>query len=420
MPDSRPRPALEDLTARGEAQAALHARARAATRERFGDTVFVRGVVEVSNFCREDCTYCGMRRSNRGLERYRADRRQLEDWLLRHRPAMVTDLNFQAGEDPRVVREVVVPLLETLRRETDLGLSVGLGTLDPALYRELRAAGAAVYILKFETADPAHYATLRAPGTLAERLDHLRRLAAQGWWVSSGFIAGLPGETSAQLLGNFALADSLPLCGCSVSPFVPGEDTPLRDAPAGDVDRTLNCIAALRLLRPDWIIPAVSALNLHAGANGGEGYRRALRAGANLVTLNLTPPRWREDYPIYTRRRYIVSEAYVRETLAAEGLRPAPRGLVAHLESARRAPAPVNGVESSRLQAGQAGGLHHTVGVQPSRLQPEAQPSGNASRSAAPPSRSRQPSRGRPAAAPAAAQRGPSQSRRPEETGPHC
>ncbi len=334
-----PSPSPEDLSARDQPQAALHARAGAVTRARFGDEVFVRGVVEVSSFCREDCDYCAMRRSNRRLARFRANRRQLEEWLLRHRPAEVTDLNFQAGEDPRVVEEVVLPLLATLRRETDLGLSVGLGTLEAPLYRALRAAGASVYILKFETADPVHYRRLRAPGTLEERLDHLRRLAAQGWFVSSGFIAGLPGETPAGLWRNFELADSLPLCGCSVSPFVPGEDTPLGGAPAGDVERVLNCIAALRLMRPDWIIPAVSALNLPPGANGAEGYRRALRAGANLVTLNLTPPRLRAEYPIYTRHRYIVSETYVRQTLAAEGLRPARRGLVAHLEQHLRRPA---------------------------------------------------------------------------------
>lgn len=331
-----PNPGSHPLTARGPSQAALHERAGAVTRAHFGRAVFVRGVVEVSSFCREDCDYCGMRRSNRRLERFRADRHRLEEWLLAHRPAVVTDLNFQAGEDPRVVHEVVLPLLQTLRRETRLGLSVGLGTLDAATYRELRAAGAAVYILKFETADPAHYRRLRAPGTLRERVEHVRLLAAQGWRVSSGFIAGLPGETPEGLWRNFELADSLPLCGCSVSPFVPGEDTPLAGAPAGEVELALNCIAALRLMRPEWIIPAVSALNLHPTANGGQGYRRALRAGANLVTLNLTPPRLREEYPIYSRHRYIVSEAYVRETLEAEGLQPAPRGLVAYLEESPR------------------------------------------------------------------------------------
>lgn len=328
----RPVPTREELAARGSAQAALHEQAGAVARAWFGNQVFVRGVVEVSNFCRENCHYCGMRRDNRTLARFRAERGRLEELLIEHRPALVTDVNLQAGEDPVVVREVVLPLLETLRRETPLGLSVGLGTLEPALYRELRRAGASVYILKFETADAAHYRSLRAPGTLAERLAHIRRLAAEGWHVSSGFIAGLPEQTPARLRANFALAQALPLCGCSVSPFVPGEDTPLAGAPAGEVELALNCLAALRRLRPDWIIPAVSAFNLHHGANGGAGYRRALRAGANLVTLNLTPPALRRDYLIYTRQRCIVTETFVREALEAEGLRPAARGLVAHLE----------------------------------------------------------------------------------------
>ncbi len=339
MSTARQLPTWSELNARGGAQAELHARAGALARERFGREVFVRGVVEVSNFCRENCAYCGMRRDNRALSRFRADRVQLEELLVEHRPAVVTDVNLQAGEDPVVVREVVLPLLDTLRRATCLGLSVGLGTLDTVLYRELRAAGAAVYILKFETAEPALYRTLAAPGTLAERVAHVRALAAHGWRVSSGFIAGLPGQTPVGLLRNFELAAALPLCGCSVSPFVPGEDTPLAEAPAGDVELTLNCIAALRLMRPDWVIPAVSALNLNNGANGGSGYRRGLRAGANLVTLNLTPPRLREDYLIYTRRRCIVTERLLEEALGAEDLRPSPRGLVDFLNGPRATPA---------------------------------------------------------------------------------
>lgn len=292
----------------------------------------MRGVVEVSNYCRENCAYCGMRRDNRALSRFRVGRALLEELLVAHCPAVVTDVNLQAGEDPVVVREVVLPLLHTLRRQTRLGLSVGLGSLDAALYQELRAAGASVYILKFETAAAAHYRSLEAPGTLEERLAHVRLLAAQGWWVSSGFIAGLPGQTPAELLRCFELAAALPLCGCSVSPFVPGEDTPLAGAPAGDVELALNCLAALRLMRPDWIIPAVSALNLNNGAHGGGGYRRGLRAGANLVTLNLTPPRLRRDYLIYTRQRCIVTEQLLQEAFAAEDFLPARRGLVDFLE----------------------------------------------------------------------------------------
>ncbi len=315
-----------DLSSAGAAQAQLHARAAAATRLEFGNQVFVRAVVEVSNFCRENCTYCGMRRDNAQLSRFRARHEQLAELLLRHRPASVTDINIQAGEDPVAVREVVLPLIRTLRRETSLGISVCLGTLSPAMYAELRAAGANIYIIKFEVGEAARYREFSAPGTLDERLEHIRWLAESGWSVSSGFIAGLPGQTLADLRRNFVLARSLPLLGCSVSPFIPGNETPLAKAPPGDPHWTLNSIAALRLMRPDWVIPAVSALNLMEP----EGYRHGLRAGANLVTMNLTPDDLRADYVIYQRDRFIMTEERVLDALAAEGLEPSQTGLADH------------------------------------------------------------------------------------------
>jgi len=228
----------------------------------FGEQAFVRGVVEVSNFCREDCGYCGMRRSNRTLDRFRATHDEWAEWIIHHRPPRITDLNLQSGEDPLVIEQLVLPLLHTLRKNTALGLSVGLGTHSPRVYQALREAGASIYILKFETATPDLYRRVQAPGTLDERVTHVRSLAQGGWSVSSGFIAGLPGQSTNDLLGNFELAASLPIQGCSVSPFIPGENTPLAGQPAGDVELALNCIAALRLLRPQWVIPAVSALNL--------------------------------------------------------------------------------------------------------------------------------------------------------------
>jgi len=310
-------PSVAELTAGGPEQAALHRRAGDATRSQFGREVFVRAVVEVSNFCR-------MRRDHRDLKRFRARHEALAEMLLQHRPASVTDINLQAGEDPVAVREIVLPLIRTLRRETALGISVCLGTLTPDIYAELRAAGAAVYIIKFECGDARRYEQLEAPGTLAERLRHIRQLAASGWRVSSGFIAGLPQQTPEDLLNNFEVTAALPLAGCSVSPFIPGDDTPLAAAPAANPDWTLNCIAALRLLRPDWVIPAVSALNLMAP----DGYRAGLRAGANLVTINLTPEEMRGDYVIYKRERFIMTEQRVLTAIAAEGLVPSPTGLV--------------------------------------------------------------------------------------------
>jgi biotin synthase len=142
--------------------------------------------------------------------------------------------------------------------------------------------------------------------------------------VSSGFISGLPDQTERQLLANFSLAAELPLDGCSVSPFIPGDETPLAAAPMADIDLTLNCMAALRLMRPNWVIPAVSALNL---AEPGAGYRRGLRTGANLVTINLTPTDVRGDYLLYKRDRFIMTEERILKAIAAEGLAPSTQSL---------------------------------------------------------------------------------------------
>jgi biotin synthase len=316
-------PTEADLVSTGAAQDFFCARAMAATRKQFGKKVFVRAVVEVSNFCRENCAYCGMRRDNRDLARFRAKHEQIAELLIHHRPASVTDVNIQTGEDPVAVREVVLPLIETLRRETSLGISVCLGTLPLDLYDELQNAGASIFIMKFEGSDTAQYEQLEAPGTLAERLRHIRLLAGKNWNVSSGFITGLPGQTPGDLLKNLELARLLPLHGCSVSPFIPGEDTPLAKNPTANADWTFNCVSALRLMRPDWVIPAVSAFNLAAQ----DGYRRGLRAGANLVTINLTPTDVRGDYVIYKRDRFIMTEERVLSAIAAESLSPSKHGL---------------------------------------------------------------------------------------------
>jgi biotin synthase len=341
-------PTTDDLTAQGVRQDELHARAAALTQARFGRRVFVRAVVEISNYCRENCGYCGMRRSNRSLARYRAQAEQLAELLLHQRPASVTDVNIQGGEDPLAVRQVALPLIRTLRRETNLGVSVCLGLLTQALYADLRRAGASIYIMKFELADPLLYARFSARGTLDVRLGQIRHLARHGWKVSSGFIAGLPGQRAEDLLASLTLARTLPLAGCSVSPFIPGEDTPLARAPMADIDQTLNCMAALRLMQPDWVVPAVSALNL---TEPDGGYRRGLRAGANLVTINLTPPELRSDYLLYRRDRFIMTEDRILAAISAEGLTPSPQSLVEFYRELDAQPIPVNGKEVKLKEA---------------------------------------------------------------------
>lgn len=322
--ESEFQPTRERLRLSGSAQARLHEQSAAIAHKKFGHKVFLRGVVEASNFCRENCHYCGMRRDNRSLARYRARHEELAELLIHHRPPSITDINIQTGEDLVGVREVVLPLVKTLRRETTLGISVCLGTLPPPYYRELQEAGASIYIMKFELANPASYEHLEAPGNLAERVEHIRHLAQTGWSVSSGFIAGLPEQTDEHLLANLKLARELPLAGCSVSPFIPGDETPLANAALSDINLSLNSMALLRLMRPDWVIPAVSALNI---AEPGDGYRRGLRTGANLVTINLTPDGVRGNYLLYKRDRFIMTEERILAAIAAEKLTPARQSL---------------------------------------------------------------------------------------------
>jgi biotin synthase len=247
--------------------------------------------------------------------------------IIHHRPAAITDIDIQAGEDPVVVREVVLPLVRELRRRTNLGITLCLGTLSPREYDQLHDAGGDYYVMKIETGNSGHYDFIGAPGTLSERVAAICYLAGKGWKVSSGLIMGLPGQTEAQVEQTLNLLTLLPLAGCSVSPFVAGEQTPFVDAPNGDIEETLNCVAWLRLRGPHWIIPAVSAMRLVSE----DGYVRAFNAGANLATINMTPRGVRADYPIYKRDRPIMDEECVLSAIKAAGCELSRDGIGEHL-----------------------------------------------------------------------------------------
>jgi len=308
-------------------RSSLHEQAQAVRDEVFGRRVFVRGVVEISSHCRENCHYCAMRRDNLALTRYRLAADELAELIIHQRPDAITDIDIQAGEDPVAAREVVLPLVRELRRRTNLGITLCLGTLSPREYDRFRDAGADCYVMKIETGNGQHYDFIGGPGTLAERLAAIFYLAANGWKVSSGLIVGLPGQTQAQVDQTLELLARLPLAGCSVSPFVAGDQTPFGVAPNGNIEQTLNCVAWMRLRAPDWIIPAVSAMRLVSE----DGYVRAFNAGANLATINLTPRAVRANYPIYKRDRIIMDEERVLSAIEAAGCELSRVGIAEHL-----------------------------------------------------------------------------------------
>ena len=313
------------------AKSGWHAQARTVRDEVFGRRIFVRGVVEVSSFCRQNCHYCAMRRDNGMLTRYRLAADELAELIIHQRPAVITDIDIQAGEDPVAVRETVLPLVRELRRRTNLGITLCLGTLSPYEYDQLREAGGDCYVIKIETGDADHYQHIGAPGTLTKRVTAIRYLTGSGWKVSSGLIVGLPGQTRTHVEQTVELLANLPLAGCSVSPFIAGAQTPFVHAPCGDIDTTLDCVAELRLRSPHWIIPAVSAMRLVSE----DGYVRAFDAGANLATINLTPRAVRMDYPIYHRDRVFMAEERVLSAIAAAGCEPSRTGMAEHLRKSK-------------------------------------------------------------------------------------
>jgi biotin synthase len=317
------------LEARGNVQDELHERSGTQRDRVFGRKVFVRGVIEVSNICRQNCTYCGMRRDNKALDRFRLELDILRVIVFDHLPQSVTDINFQTGEDPVAVREIVIPLIREIRQRTKLGVSVCLGTLEDKLYRELHQAGAEFYIIKLETGNEKHYRQVQAPGTLSSRLEAIENLAADGWFVSSGFIHGLPHQTEEHIIETLQRLSDLPLVGNSVSPFIPGSGTPSDSYPSPNLETTLNLLAAMRLLNPNRIIPAVSAMSIL----NQNGYERALRAGANLATINLTPGGSRENYLLYKKDRFIMNEQRVLQAVEAADLTLSSIGLVDYLKA---------------------------------------------------------------------------------------
>lgn len=319
----------ELLSSSGSLQEKLWQEAASLREIHFGKEVFIRGVLEISNYCRQNCDYCGMRRENRELERYRLNEQTAWEHLTSIAPSSVRDINFQTGEDVVGIRETVLPLMKRIRQETAYGVSLCLGTLDFQLYDELRAAGADFYIIKIETGNSTHFQQIHAPGSLEKRVESIRYLANSGWWVSSGYISGLPFQMSDHVLETLELLKSLPLAGNSVSPFVPGENTPFTQNKMMTGVEALNSIAVLRLMSPDRIIPAVSAFNIV----DKEGYTKALRAGANLATINLTPETQRDEYQLYTKKRVIMSEERVLKSIEQAGLKPSSKSMIEVLKS---------------------------------------------------------------------------------------
>ena len=282
-------------TAEMEERAALFEAADQVRKNCVGDEVHLRGIIEFSNFCIQNCLYCGLRRDNHALARYRMS---LPEILAAAKNAKSQELRtvvLQSGEDPWFTRERISDLIRAIKEHTDLAITLSVGEHPYDEYLAWRKAGADRYLLKHETSSPALFRRLRPGRELGERLEALRWLRNLGYEVGSGNMVGLPGQTDEDLAGDIQLFRQYECDMIGIGPFVVHPQTPLAWAVNGQLDRTLMVLAITRLITRDANLPATTA----AAVLDENGRRRALLVGANVIMPDITPPGYRQHYQIY-------------------------------------------------------------------------------------------------------------------------
>ena len=273
----------------------------------YGKQVFIRGLIEFTNYCRNDCHYCGIRRSNRNCSRYRLTREQILDCCEAGYGLGFRTFVLQGGEDPWFNRERMTELIRAIKsRFPDCALTLSVGEKDRETYQEWFDAGADRYLLRHETADADHYASLHPKElSLENRMQCLRDLKDIGYQTGCGFMVGSPGQTPEMILKDLRFIQQLRPQMVGIGPFIPHKDTCYRDEPAGSAALTLRLLSMLRLMHPDVLLPATTAL----GTVLGDGRQQGMKHGCNVVMPNLSPADVREKYALYDNKAAFGAEA---------------------------------------------------------------------------------------------------------------
>lgn len=281
--------------------------ARRITEENFGKGVFVRALIEISSYCKNNCRYCGLRAANKNAVRYRLTK---EDILECCKEAALLGFNtfvMQGGEDVVQNDEWIADVVRSIKElYPNKAVTLSLGERSDEGYALLRSAGADRYLLRHETACEKHYSVLH-PATMssANRKHCLFRLKELGFQVGSGMMVGSPGQSADELVEDLMFLDSLKPAMIGIGPFIPASGTPFANEKAGSVKTVLWLISLLRLRFPKALIPATTALATLC-ENGTE---RGVLAGANVVMPNVTPRGYAKNYTIYDNKKFRDSES---------------------------------------------------------------------------------------------------------------
>ena len=266
----------------------------------YGKRVFIRGLIEISSHCKNDCLYCGLRRSQKGAVRYRLTDEQILDCCEKGYRLGFRTFVMQGGEDAWFDDERMVRIVSEVRhRYPDCAITLSLGERSDESYQRLFDAGANRYLLRHETADKEHYEKLH-PSDMSfdNRMHCLETLKAIGYQVGCGFMVGSPFQTVETLYKDLQFIRSFQPHMVGIGPFIPAHDTPFADQPQGSVETTLRLLSVIRLIHPHVLLPATTAL----GTLHPLGRERGIMAGANVVMPNLSPTEHRKDYAIYDNK----------------------------------------------------------------------------------------------------------------------
>ena len=294
----------------------LAQKARGVAQLQFGKGVYVRALIEISSYCRNNCNYCGLRCRNKMAQRYRLSKEEILDCCRQAAELGFNTFVLQGGEDPLQSDEWLSDVVVAIRAEFPkkaITLSVGERSMEG--YSLLRSAGADRYLLRHETANDEHYSMLH-PQTMSvcNRRRCLAGLKALGYQVGSGMMIGSPGQTVDCLVDDLMFLDELKPQMIGIGPFIPAAGTPFANEPCGSVEDTLLFISLLRLRFPKALIPATTALATLCE----DGTQRAILAGANVVMPNFTPLHNRAKYSIYDNKKSSGSESAQQLDLLAE------------------------------------------------------------------------------------------------------
>ncbi len=289
------------IDSRNEEIASLLAeRAVKIRKEIYGNDIYIRGLIEISNICKNNCLYCGIRGSNRNCERFRLTKEQILSCCENGYSLGFRTFVMQGGEDMSFSDDVMCDIISEIKhRYPDCAITLSLGERSFESYRRLFDAGADRYLLRHETADKEHYEKLH-PSDLSfdYRMKCLENLKEIGFQTGCGFMVGSPYQTSGHLAKDLKFIENFRPQMCGIGPFIPHKDTVFCDEPAGTVELTCFLLSIVRLISPSILLPATTAL----GSIDPIGREKGILSGANVVMPNLSPLDTREKYALYNNK----------------------------------------------------------------------------------------------------------------------